>query len=79
MKKTFPRFGEMMTKSIPALLTSCLLIVGCTTENEQLDSIEELSTTNESYATPAIGKIYTITNRKSGRTVDINGASNLTG
>jgi len=78
MTNSIPRIWIKNTKILSKIFISSLLVIGCTTDSEDFD-VEELNTTNASYATPAVGKIYTLTNRKTGRTLDINGASNNNG
>ena len=68
------KYGLFLT-ALGISLTSSLF-VGCSTENEELTIDNELHSNSSSLAIPTIGKVYTISNLKSGRTLDIQGASN---
>lgn len=68
---------------IKGLLTSgfitTLFIVSCTADKDDFEIENELNTTNQLFATPVTGKIYTIQNLGSSLTLDIENASNNNG
>lgn len=80
MKNFFSFKKQQKLSYILGLSLSALMIVSCS--KEEISNSEEtntLSSTNSSYATPETGKIYTIQNRRSGRTLDIENRSNNNG
>ena len=80
MKNLFSLKTVKKTAWLVGLSLSALTVVNCTSdETIDLEENNALNGTNSSFATPVDGKIYTITHVKSGRTLDINGASNSNG